>query len=103
MVYPFMLRRTKEQVATDLPDKTEMILWCEMSKEQRAVYDDYKNHYRTTVIKKIQEVGMAKASIYILEGLLRLRQICDSPELVNNDEVITKKSVKIDELVREIQ
>lgn len=103
LVYPFMLRRTKEQVATDLPDKTEMVLWCEMSKEQRAVYDDYKNYYRTTLLKKIEEVGMAKAGMYILEGLLRLRQICDSPQLVKNEEVTTNKSVKIDELVREVQ
>ena len=69
MVYPFMLRRTKEQVAKDLPDKTEMVLWCEMYKEQQAVYDDYKNHYRTTLLKKIEEVGMAKAGMYILEGI----------------------------------
>jgi superfamily II DNA or RNA helicase len=102
LVYPFMLRRTKEQVATDLPDKTEMVLWCEMSKEQRAVYDDFKNYYRTTLIKKIEEVGMAKASLYILEGLLRLRQICDSPELLKSDDVTTNKSIKIDELIREI-
>lgn len=103
MVYPFMLRRTKEQVAPDLPDKTEMVLWCEMSKEQRAVYDDFKNYYRTTLIKKIEEVGMAKASIYILEGLLRLRQICDSPALLKSDDVTTSKSIKIDELIREIR
>ncbi|HLL41853.1 MAG TPA: SNF2-related protein, partial [Segetibacter sp.] len=103
IVYPFMLRRTKEQVATDLPDKTEMVLWCEMHKEQRVVYDDYKNHYRTTLLKKIEEVGMAKAGMYILEGLLRLRQICDSPQLVKSEDVTTNKSVKIDELMREIK
>lgn len=103
LVYPFMLRRTKEQVATDLPDKTEMILWCDMPKEQRAVYDDFKNYYRTTIIKKIEEVGMGKAGMYILEGMLRLRQICDSPELIKSEEVKTDKSVKIDELIREIQ
>jgi len=103
LVYPFMLRRTKEQVAPDLPDKTEMVLWCEMDKEQRAVYDDYKNHYRTTLLKKIEEVGLAKAGIYVLEGLLRLRQICDSPQLVKNEEIKTIKSVKIDELMREVQ
>lgn len=103
IVYPFMLRRTKEQVATDLPDKTEMVLWCEMPKEQPVVYDDYKNHYRTTLLKKIEEVGMAKAGMYILEGLLRLRQICDSPQLVKSEDVTTNKSVKIDELMREIK
>lgn len=103
MVYPFMLRRTKQQVAKDLPDKTEMVLWCEMHTEQQAVYDDYKNHYRNTLLKKIEEVGMAKAGMYILEGLLRLRQICDSPKLVKNSEITTDKSIKIEELMREIQ
>jgi len=103
LIYPFLLRRTKEQVAKDLPDKTETILWCEMSKEQRSVYDDYKNYYRKMLMKKIAEEGMAKAGMYVLEGLLRLRQICDSPQLVKDEEVTTKKSIKIDELVRELE
>jgi non-specific serine/threonine protein kinase len=103
LIYPFMLRRTKEQVAPDLPDKTETILWCEMNKEQRAVYNEYKDYYRNKLLEKIAEVGMAKAGMYVLEGLLRLRQICDSPELVKDSEVMTKKSVKINELLREIE
>ena len=103
IVYPFLLRRTKEQVAKDLPDKTETILWCQMPKEQRSVYEDYKNYYRTMLMKKIEEEGMAKAGIYVLEGLLRLRQICDSPVLVKDKEVTTTQSIKIEELLREIQ
>ena len=103
LIYPFMLRRTKGQVATDLPDKTETILWCDMGKEQRVVYNDYKNYYRNALMEKIKEVGMAKAGMYVLEGLLRLRQICDSPELVKDSEVTTRKSVKIEELLREIE
>ena len=62
-----------------------------------------KNYYRTTLIKKIDELGMGGAGMYILEGLLRLRQICDSPQLVKSDEVKTESSVKIDELMREIE
>ena len=103
LVYPFLLRRTKEQVAIDLPNKTEMILWCEMEKEQRAVYNEYKNYYRNALLKKIEEVGMAKAGMYVLEGLLRLRQICDSPVLVKSEDVTTTASVKIEELMREIK
>ncbi len=103
LVYPFMLRRTKEQVAPDLPDKTETILWCEMAKEQRAVYEEYKNYYRAALMKKIEEVGMAKAGMYVLEGLLRLRQICDSPQLIKDNETTTQESVKIEELLREIE
>ncbi len=103
LIFPFMLRRTKEQVATDLPAKTETVLWCEMGREQKAVYNDYKNYYRNTLLEKIEEVGIAKAGMYVLEGLLRLRQICDSPVLVKDTEVTTKESAKINELMREIE
>ncbi len=103
MIYPFMLRRTKQQVAKDLPDKTEIILWCEMAAEQRTVYEQYKNYYRNALLKKIEEVGMSKVGIYVLEGLLRLRQICDSPQLLKSKDIKSTKSVKIEELLREIQ
>ncbi|HET7117571.1 MAG TPA: SNF2-related protein, partial [Hanamia sp.] len=102
MIYPFILRRTKEKVATDLPDKTETILWCEMKKEQRAVYDEYKIYYRHQLINKIEESGMKNAAIYILEGMMRLRQICDSPVLVRDPEVTTTASIKLHELLREV-
>lgn len=103
MIYPFMLRRTKEQVATDLPYKTETILWCSMNKAQRAMYDEYKNYYRNMLLKKIDEEGMGKSGIYVLEGLLRLRQICDHPALIKGDAEATEESVKTEELMREIQ
>lgn len=103
LVYPFLLRRTKEQVARDLPDKTETVIWCQMPKEQRSVYEEYKSYYRSMLLKKIAEEGMAKAGIYVLEGLLRLRQICDSPQLLQDAEVTTRQSVKTEELLREIE
>ena len=103
MVYPFMLRRTKEQVAADLPDKTETILWCSMGKAQRSMYDEYKNYYRSMLLKKIDEEGMGKSGIYVLEGLLRLRQICDHPFLIKADHEAPNESVKTEELMREIQ
>jgi len=103
MIYPFMLRRTKEQVAPELPDKTETILWCSMNKAQRGMYDDYKNYYRNMLLKKIDDEGMGKSGIYILEGLLRLRQICDHPLLIKGDAEATGESVKTEELLREIQ
>lgn len=103
MVYPFMLRRTKEQVAPDLPDKTETILWCSMSKAQRAMYDEYKNYYRNMLLKKIDEEGMGKSGIYVLEGPLRLRQIGDHPALLKDETYPDNESVKTEELMREIQ
>ncbi len=102
LIFPFMLRRTKDQVATDLPDKTETVLWCEMDKAQRAVYDEYKNYYRHQLLNKIEEEGMGNASIYILEGLMRLRQICDSPALLKDEEVTTTASIKLQELLRDV-
>lgn len=103
LVYPFLLRRTKEEVAKDLPDKTETILWCQLPKDQRSVYEEYKNYYRSMLMKKIEEEGMSKAGMYVLEGLLRLRQICDSPKLLKDAEVTSTESVKTEELLREIE
>jgi superfamily II DNA or RNA helicase len=113
LVYPFILRRTKEQVAKDLPDRTEMILWCEMGEEQRKIYNSYKEHYRESLLNRIAEEGMGRSSIYILEGLTKLRQICDSPALLKSDgrgadgptgsEAYPNVSIKIEELVREIE
>ena len=103
LVYPFILRRTKEQVAGDLPDKTEMILWCEMGTEQRKIYDSFKDHYRQSILEHIAEDGMGRSSLYILEGLTKLRQICDSPAILREEEPYPNSSAKLDELIREIE
>ena len=102
LISPFVLRRTKEQVEKDLPEKTEDIIYCEMEKEQRKVYDAFRNKYRNYIIGKIEEGGIAKSKIYVLEGLLKLRQICDSPEILSDDEKYTNESVKVEELLRHI-
>jgi superfamily II DNA or RNA helicase len=124
LIYPYILRRTKEQVAKDLPDRTEMILWCEMGDEQRRIYDSYRQHYRETLLSRIDEEGMGKSSIYILEGLTKLRQICDSPAILRDWRsgpaasggpaagtpdagreagAPANVSIKLEELVREIE
>jgi non-specific serine/threonine protein kinase len=103
LIHPFTLRRTKEQVAKDLPDKTITVLWCTMEAEQRKLYNQYRDGYRNKLLKKIDEQGIAKSGMDVLEGLLRLRQICDHPALVTKKEDETMGSVKIEELTREIQ
>jgi SNF2 family DNA or RNA helicase len=103
IIHPFTLRRTKEQVAKDLPDKTVTVLWCTMEAEQRKLYNEYRNNYRNSLLKKIDEEGIGKSGMYVLEGLLRLRQICDHPILVTKSEEDLKSSVKIEELIREVQ
>jgi len=102
LTYPFLLRRTKEQVAKDLPEKTEMILYCEMGAEQRKIYDAYRNTYREQIMGMIEERGVERSTMHILQGLTRLRQICDSPAILNEAERYHNYSVKLDELTREI-
>jgi SNF2 family DNA or RNA helicase len=103
LIYPFTLRRTKEQVAKDLPDKTVSVLWCTMEAEQRKLYNHYRDGYRNRLLKKIDQDGIAKSGMDVLEGLLRLRQICDHPALVDKHEEASHTSVKIEELIREVQ
>lgn len=103
LVYPFILRRTKEEVAKELPEKSESVIYCEMDKHQRRVYDGFKDKYRDMVLGKIDSEGMGNAGMYILEGLMKLRQICDSPALLNEKEDYGHESVKMSELVPRIQ
>jgi hypothetical protein len=102
LLYPFILRRTKEQVAKDLPDKTETILFCEMEDEQRKIYDAYRNDFRARILGTIEEQGIQKSQLTILQGLMKLRQICDSPAILNEEERFPNYSIKLDELAREI-
>lgn len=103
LIYPFMLRRTKEQIARDLPDKTEIIMWCEMGTAQREVYNRVKAEYRDKLLQRIDENGVGNNAIYILEGLTRLRQICNAPQLVEKETDNHAGAVKLDELLREIE
>ncbi len=104
MIYPFMLRRTKEQVAKDLPEKTESIIYCEMESYQRKVYESLKNEYRDKILGKIAEEGVAKSAFLILEGLNKLRMACDCPSLIKDEDTrrFKSESVKLNELVREM-
>ncbi|OJW79044.1 MAG: helicase SNF2 [Bacteroidetes bacterium 46-16] len=102
LTYPFLLRRTKEQVAKDLPEKTETILYCEMGAEQRKIYDAYRNIYRSKILGIIEEQGIERSQMHILQGLTRLRQICDSPAILNEEQQLPNHSIKMDELTREM-
>lgn len=103
LLKPFLLKRTKEEVAKDLPEKTETILYCEMDKKQRKVYDTYREMYRLRIVDKMAVDGKDKSAFLILEGLLKLRQICDSPELLSEDTDFGTESVKLEEILREIE
>jgi hypothetical protein len=103
VISPFIIRRTKEQVATELPPKTEDVIFCTMEPEQRKVYDAFRNKYRDMLMGKIDEDGLEKSKIYVIEGLMKLRQICDSPELLPGEENYGSSSIKVEELMRNIE
>lgn len=102
ILFPFILRRTKEQVAKDLPEKIETILWCEMEDEQRKIYDAYRNDFRDKILGTIESQGVQRSQLTILQGLMKLRQICDSPAILNEQDKFENHSIKLEELGREI-
>jgi SNF2 family DNA or RNA helicase len=101
-VRPFILRRTKKQVATELPDKTEMVIYCEMGDTQRKVYDAYKAEYKNFLLSQKEE-DLVRNSMHVLKGLTVLRQICNSPALVKDDQYYGDASAKITVLMEEIE
>jgi SNF2 family DNA or RNA helicase len=95
---PFILRRTKEQVAQDLPEKFEQTIFCDLDKRQRALYDELKEHYRQSLLGRIDREGLGKSKLQILEALLRLRQAACHPGLLNKSQ-IDDGSAKLDTLL----
>ena len=85
LVHPFILRRTKDQVAQDLPPRSERILYTEMEPAQRKLYEKTRDYYRAQIMGVVEKEGMQNARMKILEGLLRLRQISNHPRLVEPD------------------
>lgn len=81
-VYPFILRRTKNQVAPDLPPLSERVIYADMEPAQRTFYERTRDDFRAELMGLIETQGVQNARMKILEGLLRLRQICDHPKLV---------------------
>lgn len=83
LVYPFILRRTKEQVAPELPPRTERIVYTDMDSAQKKLYAQTREKYRAELLGLIETEGLNDARFKILEGLLRLRQIAIHPALVD--------------------
>lgn len=102
MTKPFILRRTKKQVATDLPSKTEMTIWCEMEPAQRKIYDTYRKKFKAYLTDKIDTIGLENSKLFVLEGLMKLRQICNSPLLLKDAPSFNEPSCKIMELMEHI-
>ncbi len=81
LIKPFILRRHKSQVATDLPEKIESVHFSTMSEAQEKYYEETKSKYRNLILEQIDREGMAKSQIAVLQGLIKLRQIANHPRL----------------------
>lgn len=100
-IHPFVLRRTKKQVATELPEKTEMVVHCEMGIEQQRVYDSYKYEFQK-LLSGMDEEELHSSSLHILQGLTKMRQICNSPALLSDEEYYGNQSAKLEEIIEQI-
>jgi SNF2 family DNA or RNA helicase len=98
---PFILRRTKEQVLTELPQKTEQTLHCDLEGIQRKKYDELRDYYRATLSERIQQNGLAQSKIHVLEALLRLRQAACHLGLLD-PERRDESSAKLDVLLAQL-
>jgi SNF2 family DNA or RNA helicase len=85
LIKPFVLRRTKEQVATELPPKTENLFYCKMSEEQSSVYEEVKSEYRNELLRSLEDGTFAKTQIQVLQGLTKLRQIANHPYMIDQN------------------
>lgn len=85
LIKPFVLRRTKEQVAPELPPKTENLFYCQMSEEQENVYEKVKSVYRNELLRSLDDGTFAKTQLQVLQGLVKLRQIANHPLMVDKD------------------
>jgi superfamily II DNA or RNA helicase len=100
-VRPFILRRTKGQVAKELPERVEQTIFCELDEVQRKMYDELRDHYRVSLLKRVDEVGLGSTKIQVLEALLRLRQAACHPALFD-PTLVDAPSAKLDQLIDQL-
>lgn len=96
---PFILRRTKQQVAKELPAKLEQTIYCEMDERQRRQYEELRDYYRQSLLEKVSRQGINKSKIQILEALLRLRQTACHPALMAGSVDDVTPNAKLDVLL----
>lgn len=91
-IEPFILRRTKAQVATELPKKTEITILCDMGQVQRSIYESHQSELRN-YLNECKLEDFSHYNMHMLAGLTRLRQICNAPYLLKDgyDKTISSK------------
>jgi SNF2 family DNA or RNA helicase len=99
-IRPFLLRRKKEQVALQLPPKLEQIVFVDMAEEQRSMYERWLKNTKQGLLKKVSLDGASAHRMEILEAILRLRQLCAHPLLVEQG---TDSSAKFERVMADLQ
>jgi superfamily II DNA or RNA helicase len=101
IIKPFILRRNKAQVLTELPPKIEQVLYCEMTEEQQKRYEEVKSYYRNKILDEIDLNGVGKSQFTLLQGLTKLRQIANHPAM--EDETYEHRSGKMKEVIETLE
>ena len=101
LITPFILRRTKQEVARELPPVVEQVRYCSMTEGQRRVYEEEKSLARNSILENLEEAGMERSSIVVLQALTRLRQIANHPALI--EELGDIDSGKFSEVCRDVE
>lgn len=100
-IYPFMLRRLKKEVLTELPDRIEQTLYVEMSKEQSELYEQRRHYYYQQVKQTIAEEGLQKSQFVMFQALNELRRLASVPESLSDGVVQSPKLEVLVEAVSE--
>jgi SNF2 family DNA or RNA helicase len=99
-IKPFIMRRTKEKILDELPDKSEFIRYIELDKKQRDLYEAIRSLTFKEIQAEIEKKGLGRSHIKILEALLRLRQICCDPRISKLEQAEeVKSSAKFEHLM----
>lgn len=101
LIRPFILRRTKQEVARELPPVSDQVRYCSMSEMQRRIYEEEKSTVRNSILENLEETGMGNSSIMVLQALTRLRQIANHPDMLEDHEDV--ESGKFAEVARAVE
>jgi SNF2 family DNA or RNA helicase len=101
IIKPFMLRRHKSQVATELPPKIEAVHYAQMTELQEKEYEEAKSYYRNLILQHIENEGIAKSQMVVLQGLTKLRQLANHPRMTDVD--YDGDSGKLDDVLQKLE
>ena len=101
LIRPFILRRTKDEVARDLPPLMEQVIMCEMDDEQQKTYETEKSIIRNSILTGMEQEGVKNTAMLVLQGLTRLRQLANHPKLLADVEAT--ESGKFEEIFRMLE